>query len=191
MTTETEDKRRVYYSPSQGTIDLIRADGLTWVNGQTAEQVRQRYPDAIEISLAEAAERSDAKFRSGPVRITGKFYKESLGVLPPEDWQRRGDTESFKISERTSGSITAIYCALDGEYWTLSDSFTLSHDEIVKRVRERRAELLREHAQALLDELRKAQAALPDAWFAVKCNVPRELVDSIGAVIRKAEGWPS
>ncbi len=41
-------------------------------------------------------------------------------------------------------------------------------------------------APVLLCLLRQARAALPDAWFAVKCGVPRELVEAINAAIRTA-----
>jgi len=41
-------------------------------------------------------------------------------------------------------------------------------------------------APLLLCMLRRARAALPDAWFAVKSGVPRELIEDIDAAIRAA-----
>ena len=41
-------------------------------------------------------------------------------------------------------------------------------------------------APLLLHLLRQARAALPDVWFAVGCNVPRELVEAIDDAIRTA-----
>ena len=41
-------------------------------------------------------------------------------------------------------------------------------------------------APLLLCMLRHARAALPDAWFAVKSGVPRELIEDIDAAIRAA-----
>lgn len=41
-------------------------------------------------------------------------------------------------------------------------------------------------APLLLSMLRHARAALPDAWFAVKSGVPRELIEDIDAAIRAA-----
>lgn len=43
-------------------------------------------------------------------------------------------------------------------------------------------------APDLLYALEQARAALPDAWFAVGCNVPREVIDLINAAISKATG---
>jgi len=41
-------------------------------------------------------------------------------------------------------------------------------------------------APLLLCMLRHARAALPDAWFAVKSGVPRELIEDIDTAIRTA-----
>jgi len=41
-------------------------------------------------------------------------------------------------------------------------------------------------APLLLSLLRQARAALPDAWFAVRCGVPRELIEAIDAAIKAA-----
>lgn len=41
-------------------------------------------------------------------------------------------------------------------------------------------------ADKLVAALQKARAALPSAWAAVKCDVPRELIEEIGAVLLEA-----
>ena len=41
-------------------------------------------------------------------------------------------------------------------------------------------------APLLLRLLRQARAALPHAWFATRCGVPRELIEEINAAIRAA-----
>ena len=43
-------------------------------------------------------------------------------------------------------------------------------------------------APDLLEACIQARAALPDAWFAAKCDVPRELIELLDAAISKAEG---
>lgn len=40
----------------------------------------------------------------------------------------------------------------------------------------------------MLEMLEQARAALPDAWLAVKCGVPRDLIDRLNQVIEKAKG---
>lgn len=43
-------------------------------------------------------------------------------------------------------------------------------------------------APELLECLEQARAALPDAWMAVKSDVPKELIERINEVINKAKG---
>ena len=45
-------------------------------------------------------------------------------------------------------------------------------------------------APLLLHLLRQARAALPDAWFATRCGVPRELIEAINAAIATATTAP-
>ena len=45
-------------------------------------------------------------------------------------------------------------------------------------------------APLLLHLLRQARAALPDAWFATRCGVPRELIEEINAAIATATAAP-
>jgi hypothetical protein len=52
-----------------------------------------------------------------------------LGVLPPVGWRNDGPAESFKLSERTSGSITGIYVRIGDRYFTFKDGITLAHAE--------------------------------------------------------------
>jgi hypothetical protein len=192
MSNETEDKRRVFYSPAKATtIDLIREDGLSQVNGRTIEELRAEYPDVMSLSIDEAYARTEAYHRRAPWRITGERWDYMLGVLPPVNWRSGEGGESFMLSERTCGSITAICYREGNEFWEMQDSTRTPHAKIVRMVRDRRAELLSESGGELLEALRQAQAALPDAWFAVKCDVPREVVDLIERTIRKAEGWQS
>lgn len=46
-------------------------------------------------------------------------------------------------------------------------------------------------APLLLCLLRQARAALPDAWFATRCGVPRELIEEIDAAISAAITLPT
>lgn len=42
------------------------------------------------------------------------------------------------------------------------------------------------HEDAMLAALEQARAALPDAWLAVKCNVPRDLIELLDTTIAVA-----
>lgn len=53
---------------------------------------------------------------------------------------------------------------------------TIARDELRRR---------REERDAALDLLEKCRAALPDAWVAVKCKVPPELLAELNAMLKK------
>lgn len=131
------NEERVFYSAAKRcVIDGIRDDGRGLYSRETLDEVRLRYPDCEAVPIDTAIERMDAAFRSPPVEITAERFWEMLEVLPPVAWKRGADTESFKLSEFTSGAITQIFCRIDERYFELSDNVTLPHDEIVRRCRE-------------------------------------------------------
>ncbi len=88
--------------------------------------------------LDEASQRYEATFKREPVEISGERFHEMLGVLPPVAWRTSpADHESFKISERTAGTITAIFVRIGDRYFEMADSIFLPHPQCVTRVLER------------------------------------------------------
>lgn len=73
------------------------------------------------------------EFLGGPVEITEARWYEMLEVLPPLKWRGGGGTQSFMMCEFTIDDITDIFCKIDGRYFSLSDRFTITHEEIVRR----------------------------------------------------------
>ena len=58
-----------------------------------------------------------------------------LGVLPPVGWNYSDPSfESFKLCERTAGSMTAIFVRIHNRYFEFSDTITLPHRTCVARV---------------------------------------------------------
>lgn len=133
------DLTHCFYVPGKpGIIDAVHPEtGLGVWSGETLEQVQKRYPGAVKEDFDVATQANDDHWRQAPSRISSEKFHEALNVLPPEDWRHgTGDCESFKMSERTSGSITAIYARVGSEYWHLADSYTLTHEQILERIRE-------------------------------------------------------
>jgi len=73
---------------------------------------------------------------TAPVEIDLHRYMDVLGTLPPMDWQGGRGSESFKFAEMMCGSVTDIYVKVEGRYFQLCDECTLSHAEIVERIKE-------------------------------------------------------
>lgn len=127
---------KVFYSNAErSVIDTVRKDGRSQIGGSTLEELRTRYPDTEVIDIDDAIDRVDAAYRKPPARITRERFWQMLEVLPPDEWVSGINSESFKLSERTAGSITQIFCRIGDDYWELSDSFTLRHSKILELVR--------------------------------------------------------
>ena len=70
-------------------IDCINPEtGRSWINGETLEQIRLRYPNAEVVSLDDYCE-AKAKRQDTQIRwseTTEEIYHHILEVLPPACW---------------------------------------------------------------------------------------------------------
>ena len=127
MTAQT-----VAYQPSDLTIiDIMQPDGKSQYARETIEQIKARYPGAEVWDFDAAIEHKENALKSAPEEITEEQFIEALEVLPPEDWQRTAEGQSFKMCERTSGRITAIYAEVNGKFYTMSNVHTMPHKDIM------------------------------------------------------------
>ena len=123
----TDTNRIIDFNPDH-------SDGAAAIARLTAEYGTK----LIILPVDEAWARYENQFKSEPVEITKERWHEMLGVLPPVGWQFSDPSfESFKISERTAGSITAIFVRIHVRHFELSDTITLPHRECVSRVLEK------------------------------------------------------
>ena len=98
-----------YYTyPDHFIIDTIADDGLTSYGRKSAEQIRAKHPNAIVTTLDAAALMIESTVKRDVEEITEDTFWYMLEVLPPQDWRQTKDGESFKMMERTSGTITGI-----------------------------------------------------------------------------------
>lgn len=129
----------VFYVPGQPwVIDFAfeRADGVnvSQQQGLTLEQIQAEHPGAIATTYSKALEAIEAGCKSEPRRIDEVDFDYALNVLPPVGWVRAGDSESFKMSERTNGRVTAIYARFGSTFWSFQDIYKLTHLDIIQRV---------------------------------------------------------
>lgn len=137
MAIKLSDITHAFYVPGKpGTIDAVHpVTGRGVWGGQTLEEIQAEYPGAVKESFDVILAAEEDHFRKAPVEVDAARWDYALGVLPPLHWKRTGDAETFKISEMTSGTITAIYCRIGDRYFELSDSVSLTHEQIVEKVR--------------------------------------------------------
>lgn len=91
------------------------------------------------LPLDEAATLYESRFKTEPVAISEAHFHEMLGVLPPVGWRNTASGESFKLSERTAGMITAIFVRINDRHFTFSDDIRTPHDDCCRRVAQSRA----------------------------------------------------
>lgn len=129
--------KHVFYEPGQlWAIDFavqIETGFVSEMTGETLEQLRQRYPNAVLASTEEWRVQAEASIITEPQITTRDRFIEMLEILPPDGWHRSEHEESFKMSERYSGRITHIFVRIGRTYYTFLDSCKLSHQEIVDK----------------------------------------------------------
>ena len=136
----TEFREPVFYIPGTTTFidNAVDRNGVLvgHYSGEILEQIRLRYPGAALGEWDDVYAEAEASCKTEPVEIMEDEFLKALNVLPPVRWTQRSDSESFKISERLYGSITAIYARLGNRYYTFSDNITLPHDDVISRIRQ-------------------------------------------------------
>jgi hypothetical protein len=117
-------------------IDMINpATGRSSVYGETLEEMRLRRP-GVEIGDSDVCMSAQIEqARTPPAEITAEQFDHGLNVLPPRRWVRRGEVQTFHISERIIDNVVAIYCKIADRCWRMQDFATLTHDEIVTACR--------------------------------------------------------
>jgi hypothetical protein len=139
--------RVVFCSATRSIADVIH-DGLGETDAEAIRRLTPEYGTALSaMPAAEAQVLYEAQFITAVREITAEDYDDALNVLPPVDWTRHSGGESFKISERIAGRITAIYVALNGHHYRFDDDIRTSHVDCLKRVADFRALQCREAAR--------------------------------------------
>lgn len=113
-------------------IDVIGEQGLGQFSKQNLDEVRARYPDAMQMGLAEAADAIEAMWCSdAPTEISTESFFAAMEELPPVEWINQGGTETFKSQEASSGQVTAIYARIGERCFSFLGRYGMSHNEII------------------------------------------------------------
>jgi hypothetical protein len=131
------DATHCFVSYGRGSIiDVCRADGLSWFDGLSLDDMKHRYPDAEHVTIDEAAqqlERRRLERHGAPEPISQEDFIAALEVLPPREWHRSCETESFKCEEALSGRITATYVRIGTRYYKLCAVYGTPHADLVRK----------------------------------------------------------
>ncbi len=139
MTAKPEFKEPCFYVPGTPTIiDIAAADSegvfRSHIQNETLEQVRIRYPNAEIGEWEDIYRAAEDSCKTAPQEITEAQYLYALGVLPPVCWKTAKGVESFKMSERYYGNVTAIYARVGERYFSFNDLISLTAAEVADRI---------------------------------------------------------
>lgn len=85
------------------------------------------------VHVDEMIRRSEEHYTSDVVEIDEDRWMDALEVLPPGDWIRTGDAESFYCAEFLSGNVTAQYVRLGSKHYCYN-AVVEGHADRIKRV---------------------------------------------------------
>ena len=145
MDTNLRETMVFWHTDDQGrvrSIDIARQDATgEWVSvygrpPQNISVVQAHYPGARLGTFDEFNVEHDKSWRQPPTQVTEEDYWDALEVLPPVGYviQRASRTESFKMRERQSGEMTAIYARNGDTYWHMMDNINTPHEKIMEAV---------------------------------------------------------
>ena len=128
-----------YVPGSTNIIDMIHPiTGLTAILDRDRASILAENPTAERVSYVEASRQIEAaavtKFKRDVTEIDQDKFWYALEVLPPVGWTTHRAVESFRMSERTWGTLTNIYARLGERYFVLTDDITLPAADIAARV---------------------------------------------------------
>lgn len=104
-------------------------------DGWTLEQLNAEVGGYELVTFEVAYQRYSDSFIAPPVEISAERFNGMLELLPPLDWHIGASSQSFRLMEMTCGNVTAIFAVYGGRYFELCDRVTLTHDEIIGKIR--------------------------------------------------------
>ena len=128
----------VYFSKDNrpNVYDQINPDtGAGHYGGKTLEQVQAIYPTAQLMGGEEYDRHHDTYYTTDPVEIDEEAYTDALECLPPVAWKMTAESDSFKMSERLSGSITGFYARIGTRYFCFNADIRTPHDAVIEKCR--------------------------------------------------------
>ena len=136
-TKKARKETHCFYVPGDcNLIDTATADNRGMYSGETLEEILERYPGAqlmdIDEACAMAEKAKHDKYVHCPMEITAERFEEMLNAMPPVGWKHGPGGQSFKMSERMTGMLTAIFCEIGGRYFELCDDIRNSHEWILR-----------------------------------------------------------
>jgi len=123
----------VTYTDAQGVERCAYSD-------LTVSEYLKANPGTVAISFDEALERiakaEDAAYIKPWTEISADAWMEALEVLPPQKWQTVDGVELFRMSEYTTGNITAHYARTGDRHFCANRRTSDAYEKLAAEIRE-------------------------------------------------------
>ena len=108
-------------------------------SGQTVPEYLKEHPNTVCISFDEALkkihEEEEKIFITAWKEITEEEWMDALECLPPEKWETVSGVELFRMSEYTTGNITAHYARLNNKYYYSGRRTSNSYEKLAEEIK--------------------------------------------------------
>lgn len=140
-----------FYLPGCTYIDDVAIfKGGKWVSSiasSTLEEIAQIRPGLkmvrVDDAMAQIGIVEAELYIRQPVVITEERFYDMLNVLPPVNWRRDSNGESFKMSEHDCGEYTAYFARIGDVYFEGCNKASFKHKQILAECWEALGGLLR------------------------------------------------
>lgn len=130
--TDDRDPFVVFCTETNAVIDHVRSGED---HAAACARLAEYGTSLTVLPLSLAWKRHEDAHRTPPSEVTAAHYDDMLNILPPVAWTRDANGESFKMSERLTGMVTAIYVNLNDRFFTFNDNIRMPHAECCRVVR--------------------------------------------------------
>lgn len=117
--------------------DKAGVDRVGYVD-KTVDEYLAENPGMLCIAFDEAMKRMDEAQEKIYIKpwqeITEEQWLDNLEVLPPEKWKTVNGVELFRMSEYTTGNITAHYARLGDRYFSASRRTTDNYETLAQEI---------------------------------------------------------
>lgn len=137
MQQETSAPEMVLYNETHGcVVDLVR-DGQCVYAHVTPDELRKHYGDPLTLmSQEDAALRIEQHFSRSPREVDRERWESALDVLPPMNWVRGAQYESFYISEPITSTVHTVLVRIGERYFEFAQPRRTRHSQLVQMVQD-------------------------------------------------------
>jgi hypothetical protein len=120
---------KVLYIPGQRWFQSIE-DGPGW-----GDRIKDLPGEVFDFEQAqeEIRKADEEHYGAGLAElIDSETWHEMLNILPPSRWVVYGPSESFRISESLTSTLSTFYVRVGDQFWRVNAAHSTSHWDLVE-----------------------------------------------------------